>query len=152
MTALFETIAELLGPDKLVLKAGKLDALKLMRSRDTGDRILALQRLAFEDPTIERAPARSRYGDAIAAVEDELADLIARRTVEESIDKKVGAKMAERHQDYVKDLKLEALKEDGGPETTSTQKKKEELDALEQRGLPSSALSVLRPTVLSDVV
>jgi ATP-dependent Lon protease len=152
VTALFEAIAGLLGPDRLVIKAGKLDALALMRSRDVGQRILALQRLAFEDPTIERAPSPAKYAEAIASVEDELADFIAHRTVEESIEKKVGAKMARRHQDYVRDLKIEALKEDGGPETSSTQKKMEELDALGKRGLPSSALSVLRPASLDEVV
>ena len=41
--------------------------------------------------------------------------------------------MAERHQEYVKDLKLEALRETGGPETPATQAKLEELDALSQR-------------------
>jgi ATP-dependent Lon protease len=152
VTALFEMLANLVGPDKLVLKAGKLDALKLMRSNRISNRILALQRLAFEDPTIERAPTPAMYAGAIAAVEEELADLIAHRTVEDSIEKKVGAKMAQRHQDYIKDLKVEALKEDGGPETSSTLKKKEELEALESRGLPSSALAVLRPANLEEVV
>jgi ATP-dependent Lon protease len=152
VTALFDMLANLVGADKLVLKAGKLDALKLMRSRRLGDRVLALRRLVFEDPTLVRTPPRSGYGEALAAVEEELAELIAHRTVEESIEKKVNAKMAARHQEYVKDLKLEALKETGGPETSSTQKKQEELEALERRGLPSSALSVLRPSSLDEVV
>lgn len=152
VTALFDMLSNLVGADKLVLKAGKLDALKLMRSRKLGDRVLALRRLVFEDPTLVRTPPRSGYADALAAVEEELAELIAHRTVEESIEKKVNAKMAARHQEYVKDLKLEALKETGGPETSSTQKKREELEALERRGLPSSALSVLRPASLDEVV
>jgi len=152
VTALFEMLANLVGGDKLVLKAGKLDALKLMRSRSLADRILALQRLTFEDPTIARVPSRARFGEILAAVEEELAELIAHRSVEDSIEKKVSAKMASRHQDYIKDLKLEVLKEDGGPETSSTQKKKEELESLERRGLPSSALAVLRPSALDEVV
>jgi len=152
VTALFDMLSDLVGADKLVLKAGKLDALGFMRSRKLGDRVLALRRLVFEDPTIMRTPSRSGYAGALAAVEEELAELIAHRTVEESIEKKVNAKMAARHQEYVKDLKLEALKETGGPETSSTQKKQEELEALERRGLPSSALSVLRPASLDEVV
>jgi ATP-dependent Lon protease len=152
VSALFDMLSNLVGADKLVLKAGKLDALKLMRSRDLGDRVLALRRLVFEDPTLVRTPSRSGYADALAAVEEELAELIAHRTVEESIEKKVNAKMAARHLEYVKDLKLEALKETGGPETSSTLKKQEELEALERRGLPSSALSVLRPASLDEVV
>ncbi len=145
-------LAGLLGPDKLVLKAGKLDALSLMRSKSLSKRMLALQRLVFEDPTIDKVPALASLPGALAAVEEELADMIAQRTVEEDIEKKVGVKMAERHRDYIKDLKLEALKDDGGPETSTTLKKKEELDALELRGLPSSALAVLRPAKLEDVV
>ena len=145
-------LADLVGPDKLVLKAGKLDALELMRSRELGDRVLALRRLTFEDPTIGRAITPATLDDALAAVEEELAELIAHRTVEENIERKVNAKMAARHHDYVKDLKLEALKEAGGPETSSTQKKDEELEALERRGLPSSALQVLRPSSLDEVV
>ena len=152
VTALFEMLSGLVGADKLVLKAGKLDALKLMRSRRLNDRILALQRLAFEDPTIARPPAPARFAEVIASVEEELADLIAHRTVEETIDKRVGAKMAQRHQEYVKDLKIETLKEEGGPETSSTLARKEELEALESRGLPSSALTVLRPSKLEEVV
>ena len=59
VTALFEMLASLLGPDKLVLKAGKLDALSLMRSKSLPKRMLALQRLVFEDPTIDKLPALS---------------------------------------------------------------------------------------------
>ena len=41
---------------------------------------------------------------AIAEIEEGLADLIAHRSVEESIERKINAKMIERHQDYLKDL------------------------------------------------
>ena len=60
--------------------------------------------------------------------------------------------MAERHQEYVKDLKLEALRESGGPETPASQAKLEELQALSQRSLAASALQQLRPQTLRDVV
>jgi len=60
--------------------------------------------------------------------------------------------MAERHQEYVKDLKLEALRETSGPETPSSQAKLEELDALSQRSLAASALAQLRPKTFGDVV
>jgi ATP-dependent Lon protease len=65
--------------------------------------------------------------EAIAEIEDGLANLVAQRTVEEKIESKVNLKMAERHQEYLKDLKLEAIREDGGPETPATQKKLEDL-------------------------
>jgi ATP-dependent Lon protease len=150
--ALYDVLATALGPDKMVLRAGKLNALKLMRSALLPERILALQRLVFEDPTLDRMPQPGKYREVIADIEDGLADLVAQRTVEDKIDSKVNLKMAERHQEYLKDLKLEAIREDGGPETPATRKKLEELVALDSRRLSASALQLLRPRSLAEVV
>ncbi len=81
-----------------------------------------------------------------------MADVIAQRHAEDSIERRVNEKMAERHQEYVKDLKLEALRETGGPETPASQAKLEELQALSERSLAASALQQLRPQALRDVV
>jgi ATP-dependent Lon protease len=152
VAALYEVLATTLGTDKMVLRAGKLNALKLMRSSLLPERILALQRLVFEDPTLERLPQPGKYREVIAEIEDGLADLVAQRSVEDKIDSKVSLKMAERHQEYLKDLKLEAIREDGGPETPATKKKLDDLVALDGRRLAASALQLLRPAVLADVV
>jgi len=152
VAALYDVLANTIGSDKVILRAGKLNALKLMRSTVLPERILALQRLVFEDPTLERLPQVGRYAEAIAEIEDGLANLVAQRTVEEKIESKVNLKMAERHQEYLKDLKLEAIREDGGPETPATQKKLEDLVALDSRKLSASALQLLRPSALADVV
>jgi ATP-dependent Lon protease len=152
VAALFDVLSNALGSDKLVLRAGKLNALKLMRSPLLPERVLALQRLVFEDPTLDRLPQPGKYREVIAEIEDGLADLVAQRSVEEKIETRVNVKMAERHQDYLKDLKLEALREDGGPETAATQKKLEELEALDRRHLADSALQLLRPASLKEVV
>jgi len=152
VAALYDVLANAIGAEKMVLRAGKLDALKLMRSSVLPERILALQRLVFEDPTLERLPQPGKFRDAIAEIEDGLADLVAQHNVETQIESKVNVKIAERHQEYLKDLKIEALREDGGPETAATQKKLEELVALDGRKLSASALGLLRPARLSEVV
>ncbi len=152
VSALYDVLANTIGPDKLVLRAGKMNALKLMRSHALPDRICALQRLVFEDPTLERVTGRANTRRVIAEMEERLADLIAQRNVEDSIERKINAKMVERHQDYLKDLKMEALRDDSGPETPATQKKLEELEKLGDRGLAASALRLLRPQSLKEVV
>jgi ATP-dependent Lon protease len=152
IAALYELLSNALGADKIVLRAGKLGALRMMRSGSIPERLLALQRLVFEDPTLERLPTKAQYRETLAEIEDGLADLIAQRTVEDNIERKISEKMALRHQEYLKDLKLEAIKEDGGPETPATQRKLDELKALDERGLAASALSILRPTKLDQIV
>jgi ATP-dependent Lon protease len=152
VSALYEMLSSVIGQDKVVLRAGKVNALKMMRSQNLPDRLCGLQRLVFEDPTLERATTRAQQRKALAEIEEAMADVIAQRHAEDSIERRVNEKMAERHQEYVKDLKLEALRESGGPETPSSQAKLEELEALSQRSLAASALQQLRPQALRDVV
>lgn len=115
VAALFALLANIYGTDKLVLKAGKLEALNLMRSDVLEERILALQRLVYEDPTIDEIPARRDLPAILSDVEEEIADIIARRTVEEKIERKTAERMQQRHEEYVRDIKVQVLKEVAGP-------------------------------------
>ncbi len=152
VSALYEMLAGAIGQEKLVLRAGKVSALKMMRSQALPDRLCALARLVFEDPTLERTTTRAQQRKAIAEIEEALADILAQKSVEDAIERKVSEKMNARHQEYLKDLKLEALRDDAGPETPATQAKLEELQALSARSLAASALQQLRPQRLSEIV
>ena len=55
--ALYGMLADILGSDKLVIKAGKMDAMRFMRSPLRGERVLALERIILENPTIESIPS-----------------------------------------------------------------------------------------------
>jgi len=150
--ALFGLLTNLWGPERLVLKAGKLEALGYMKSESVEEQLVALQRLVYEDPTIDTLPSRSQIPKLLDQLENDIADLVARRTVEEKIEKRIQARMQERHEEYYREIKQQVLKEDAGPETSSTLKKLEELEALEKKRLVRTAVEALRPTKLSEVV
>jgi ATP-dependent Lon protease len=152
VAALFGLLSSLYGSDKLILKAGKLEALHLMRSADLRERVMALERLVYEDPTIDELPPVGEIPAVLNQVEDEIADLLARKTVEDKIEKKIAERMQQRHEDYVKEIKLQVLKEDAGPENPLTLKRLSELQELEKRHLSRSAVEALRPRQVSDVV
>ncbi len=152
VSALYGLYAGLIGAEKVVLKAGKLDALDLMRSEDVGERVLALQKLVFEDPTVDKVPTAQEIPDLLDEIEDELADLMARRTVEDKIEKKIAEKMEERHQEYIKEIKMQVLKEDNNVENPQTLKKYAMLEMLDQKKLTKSAMELLRPGTLSEIV
>lgn len=152
IAALYDVLTEALGTEKVVMRAGKLGTLKEMRSQAIPDRLLALQRLVFEDPTLETRPGKAQYKAVINEIEDRLADLLAQRSVGDALEAKVNAKMVARHQEYLRELRLEALREDAGPETPATQRRLSELEALDARGLARAALDVLRPRALDQVV
>jgi ATP-dependent Lon protease len=152
VAALYDVLSDALGTEKVVMRAGKLGTLKEMRSQAVPDRLLALQRIVFEDPSLETRPAKAQYKQIIAEIEDRLADLVAQRTVGDQIEAKINAKMVQRHNEYLRELKLEALREEAGPETPATQKRLADLEALDARGLARAALDVLRPKSLDQVV
>lgn len=152
VSALLTILAEVHGHDQLVLKAGKLDSLELMQSEKIEDRILALERLVHEDPTIVDQRQPEEVDEVLCELEDYLADLVARRTVEDQLEAKVGAKMQERHLEYIRDIRSQVLKEEGGPDNAQTLKKFAELEILEQRGLSKSTVDLMRPYDLSEVV
>ena len=83
---------------------------------------------------------------------DLIADGALRHEVGDQIEAKINAKMVQRHHEYLRELKLEALREEAGPETPATQKRLADLEALDARGLARAALDVLRPKSLDQVV
>lgn len=152
IAALYALLSNIYGTDKLILKAGKLEALKLMRSEAVEDRVLALQRLVFEDPTLEEPPVWDDLPRALNEIEEEIADLIARRTVEDKIEKKIAEKMQQRHEEYVKEIKMQVLKETSGTDNPNTLKKFADLEKLESITLSRSMLETLKPATLQEVV
>lgn len=152
VAALYSLLAELYGSDKLVLKAGKLDALKLMRSDKLEEKVLALQRLVFEDPTYDNLPEPEAIPAILEEIEEEIADNIARRTVEDQLEKKISEKLQQRHEEYVKEIKMQVLKENTGPENASTLKKLALLEKMEQKRLSKSAMEFLRPATFEEII
>ena len=119
VTSLFGLYSGIIGSERVVLKAGKLDAINLLRSENLPERVLALQKLVFEDPTLNTLPSYNQIPAILDDIEDELADLMARRAVEEKIEKKIAEKMEERHQEYVREIKIQVLKEEDNSENSA---------------------------------
>lgn len=149
---LFSLLGDLFGPDRLVLKAGKLDALEKMRSKNLEDRVIALCRIVYEDPTLNEAPELDALPGLLDEIQEALAEKMARRSIEEDIERRVALKMQERHDEFVRELKIQVLKEDGGPDNAATLKKYAELEKKEHTHLARSIAELLRPANVNEVV
>lgn len=152
VASLYGVYSGMIGTEKVVLKAGKMDALTLMRSEDVGERVLALQKLIFEDPTVEQVPGVEDIPEILEEIEDELADMLARKAVEEKLERKIAEKMEERHNEYIQEIKAQVLKEEHGVETPQTLKKYALLEKLETKKLTQSAMELLRPAELKEII
>ena len=149
---MFAFLASVYGAEKLVLKAGRLDALAGMRSKDLFQQVMALQKVVFEDPTIRPPEALEAIPAILEECQEAIADKIARQGVEQDIEERVSRRMQEKHEEYIRDIRREVLTEDGSPETEETQKKLTRILKLEERSIARSALYFLRPRSLSDII
>lgn len=153
IAALYAMLVDIMGSDKLVILAGKMDALKYMRSQKRGERILALCRILEENPTLSAVPKDEEIPAILAQLSERLADMMARRSLEDKIERKINEKLEQEHEDYVKDIRMQVLKEEK-PEAESAHdaKKREELEKLEEIHLTQSVMELLRPKTLDEIV
>ena len=101
----YSFLSGLLGADRLILKAGKLEALTLLRSRRPEEKVLGLQRVIFENPALTEVPALAEIPELLQLLYDELAEKMARRAVEDTIEQKIAAKLKEKQEEYVLEIK-----------------------------------------------
>lgn len=84
--ALFNLLVDYYGSDKLVIKAGKMDALQYVRSPKRGERVLALQRIINENPTIKEVPKDDELLNILEQLTEQFSDILARRSVEDDLE------------------------------------------------------------------
>lgn len=149
---IFTLLVDYYGSDKLVIKAGKMDALHLVRSPEKGERVLALQKIIFENPTLTKPPTEKEIPAILDTLTEKMSDILARRSLEADLEQKVADRLEENHQDYVQDIRRQVLQEEKAGETPMEQQKRQKLEAMEQISLTQSVMELLRPKTLTDIV
>lgn len=149
---IFTLLVDYYGSDKLVIKAGKMDALHLVRSPAKGERVLALQKIIFENPTLTKPPAEKEIPAILDTLTEKMSDILARRSLEADLEQKIADRLEENHQDYVQDIRRQVLQEEKAGETPMEQQKRQKLEAMDQISLTQSVMELLRPKTLTDIV
>lgn len=150
--ALYVVLSNLYGTDKLILKASKLEVLALMRSDDLSERVLGLQKLVNDDPTEQSLPELENIPATLEKIEEQIAEIVAKKSVEDRLNQAVAEKMQERQEDYIKEIRSIVLKESGGLENAQTLKKLAQLEKMNQTEPVSSAIEVLRPQSPEEII
>ncbi len=152
LSALLDLVNQLYGTEKMVLKAGKLEALSLIHSWDPARQLLGLQRLVFENPTLSDLPTEEQFPQAFSDLEEALADLLARRSLEESLEYKIKERLEEQHEEFLLEIKRDVIRECAGVENSQTLKKYAQIEKMFAQQLSRSAQEMLRPAELDQIV
>lgn len=150
--ALVGVLSSLLGDERLARRTDKVGVKVLLHSRQLGRRVLALQRLVYDDASLTAVPKEAEIPAILEDLQERIADLMARKSVEDELERRVADRMRERQDEYLRALRMQMLEESGGPETEATRRKLEELRQLDQVRVARTALEALRPRRLAEVV
>lgn len=152
IAAFYDVLCDLYGTERVILKANKLEALGLIRSEKLGERVLGLQKLVLEDPTLDEPPREQDLPEVLAKLETAVADVVVHRALEERLDRLIADRMQERHEEYYREVKMQVLREFAGVENAQTLKKLAMLEVMDQVKPAKSATEVLRPGSLEEIV
>jgi len=150
--ALAGVLSSLYGQERLSKRAERVGARAMLNSPQLGRRVLALQRLVFDDPNLNAVPRETEIPAILEDLQERIADLMARKSIENEIERRVQDRMKERQDEYLRAIRMQVMQDALGPETESTRAKLEELQRLEEVRLARTALEALRPRKLSQVV
>lgn len=150
LASLKDILNEIFGADQIIIRGTKLEVLPLLSSDNIDEQLTALERIVFYDSSY-----RSEYASATARVDallEEAAEIIAKKNLEDKLEKIIAEKMQERQEEYYREIKTQVLKESSGPENATTLKKYAQLEVLENQKLTRSAMDMLRPASLDEIV
>lgn len=147
--ALEQLLNEVFGPDQIIIRSTKLEILDLIGSDDPEQRLSALEKIVFYDAGYVGDGTTEERIDTLMA---EIGEMIARRSIEDRLEKMITDKMQEKQDDYYREIKLQVLKEQSGPENAETGKKLDHIRKLSARRLGGNALDRLRPSGLREII
>ena len=146
-------LADSMGTERLVIQAGKMNAMALMRSENRRERVLALMRILEEDPLLSPPPSEAELPEILNRMTEQLAGILARRDLEDRIERKVSEKLEKDHEEYVDDIRRQVISEESpGTESSHDKKKREDLEELESIRLTQSVMELLRPQNFDEIV
>ena len=153
LNAIYSIYASAMGQEQIIVQASQYNAVKYMHDENPRIRLIGMERLILESQEYTRQPTDEEIPGILDKLADKLADILARQAVERQLAQKITDRLEERHEEYVNDIRREIIEEETGTvETPQNQHRLEKLEAMDRVKLTASAMQVVRPQTLSDII
>ncbi|MGI6707178.1 MAG: Lon family ATP-dependent protease [Clostridia bacterium] len=149
--AMYDILGKIMGLDRLEKDIEKMELREAAQSQDPLEQVYALQRLVFRKKEGE-APQREQIPDILLDIEEGMADMLARMTIESRLEQQVARKIEEKQKDYIEEMKLQLIRKEAGPDNANTLLKYALLEKQEKVKLSKSALDRIRPHSIEEIV
>lgn len=123
-----------------------------INSNDVYKRLYALNKIVTDGKGIEIVPNKKDAFDVLEDTNKYIADALAKRYIQNNIEKQVEKNLIEKQNKYMDEMRLSIIKNEKGSENSSTLKKYDRLEELDKKKLTRSIQSLLRPDTFSEIV
>jgi ATP-dependent Lon protease len=149
---LFEVIKNVLDEGAMKSRIVKYKLQKHIHSGDVYKRVYALNKIASDGKGIDIVPNVKNIHEALEDTNKWIADAVAKKYVQNEIEKEVESALMERQDKYVEEVRLGILRKQKGPENAKTLKKYSDLEVLDSKKLTRNIQTMLRPISFSEIV
>lgn len=149
---LFQVAGNVLDEGAMKARITKYKLQKHIHSGDVYRRIYALNKIVSDGKGIDTIPGEKDVHEALKDTNKWIAEAVARRYVQNEIEKQVEKALIEKQDKYVDEIRLSIVKKQKGPENAKTLKKYAELEVLDAKKLTRNIQSLLRPESFDEIV
>ncbi|WP_291579830.1 Lon family ATP-dependent protease [Clostridium sp. UBA6640] len=149
---LYELMYKVIEEGTIKSRIVKFKLQKHIDSHDVNRRLYAANKIISNGKGIDIVPNSANISEVLEETSKLLADTVAKRYVQNQIEKDVEQYLIEKQDKYVDEVRLSIIKKQKGPENGKTLKKYAELEILDSRKLTKNIMSMLRPESFSEII
>ncbi|GAA0127021.1 Lon family ATP-dependent protease [Clostridium sp. CTA-19] len=149
---LYELMYKVLDDGSIRSRIVKFKLQKLIESKNPYKRLFAINKIISNGKGIDVIPSSINELEVLEETSKILADVVAKRYVQNKIEKDVEHHLNEKQDKYIDEIRLGIIKKQKGCENAKTLKKYAELEVLDSKKLTKSVMAMLRPESFSEIV
>lgn len=149
---LFEIVKKIIKDSNVRARIVKYKLEKYINSSNPYERLYALNKIISDGKGIQTIPTDKNVVEVLTETNRLIVEILAKRYVENNIEKEVEKVLMEKQDKYIEEVKLNILKKQKGPENAKTLKKYAHIEVLETRKLDNNIQHLLRPTCFPEII
>lgn len=149
---LYELMYKVIEEGTIKSRIVKFKLQKHIDSHDVNRRLYAANKIISNGKGIDIVPNSTNMSEVLEETSKLLADIVAKRYVQNKIEKDVEQYLIEKQDKYVDEVRLSIIKKQKGPENAKTLRKYAELEILDSKKLTKNIMSMLRPESFSEII
>lgn len=149
---LYELMYKVIEEGTIKSRIVKFKLQKHIDSHDVNRRLYAANKIISNGKGIDIVPNSTNMSEVLEETSKLLADIVAKRYVQNKIEKDVEQYLIEKQDKYVDEVRLSIIKKQKGPENAKTLRKYAELEILDSKKLTRNIMSMLRPESFSEII